>query len=329
MTEEKIIRPVMPIEVTGDNPRENVRCVLDKLESGVKAVFESDAYVNYLKFLSSFHDYSANNMILILMQKPDASLVAGYNDWAKKYHRYVKRGEQGIKILAPAPYKTRMEKEVVGEDGVTQKIEVEIKVPAFKIVTCFDVSQTVGEPLPSYGVAELDGTVERYVAFWDALVDIAPCPIGFEDIPGASHGYYHLTERRIAIRSGMSQLQVLKTCVHETAHATLHALPEDGSKAQNLLDGHTKEVQAEAVAYVVCEHYGLDTSDYSFAYIAGWSKGREVPELKASLEVIRTTAHEMIVAIDAALESQTKAEKQDRIAERRHKALPSRRRSKR
>ena len=323
MTEEKITMPVMPIEVTGDSPREQLQCVLDKLETGVKAVFESDAYVNHLKFLSSFHHYSANNMILILMQKPDATLVAGYNDWAKKYHRYVKRGERGIRILAPAPYKAKMEKEVIGEDGVTQKVEVEIKVPAFKIVTCFDVSQTVGEPLPSYGVTELDGTVERYAAFGDALVDIAPCPIDFEDIPGASHGYYHLTERRIAIRSGMSQLQVLKTCVHETAHATLHALPEDGSKGKNPLDRHTKEVQAEAVAYVVCEHYGLDTSDYSFAYIAGWSKGREVPELKASLEVIRTTAHEMIVAIDTALANQAETE------ERRRKVMPSRRRSKR
>ena len=301
MTEEREITPVMPIEVTGDGPRERVKSVLDKLETGVKAVFESDAYVNYLKFLSGFHDYSANNMILILMQKPDASLVAGYGDWVKKYHRYVKKGERGIRILAPAPYKTKMGKEVIDEDGAARTVEVEIRVPAFKIVTCFDVSQTEGEPLPSYGVTELDGTAKGYATFWDALVDIAPCPIGFEDIPGTAHGYYHLTECRIAIQSGMGQVQTLKTGIHEIAHATLHTLPEDGKP----IDRRTREVQAEAVAYVVCEHYGLDTSDYSFAYIAGWSKGRDVPELKASLEMICTTAHEMIAAIDAVLDKET------------------------
>lgn len=301
MTEKNKTIPVIPIQVTGDNPQEKLQCVLDRLESGVKAIFESDAYVNYLKFLSGFHDYSANNMILILLQKPDATLVAGYGDWAKKYHRYVRKGERGIKILAPTPYKVRMKKEVVGEDGSVQSEEVEVLVPAFKIVTCFDVSQTDGEPLPSYGVNELDGAVEYYDALWNALAAVAPCPIGFEDIPGGAHGYYHLIERRITIQKNMSQVQTLKTAIHETAHATLHALPEDGSKDKNPLDKHTKEVQAEAVSYAVCEHYGLDTSDYSFAYIAGWSRSREVPELKASLETIRKTAHELICAIDAKL----------------------------
>lgn len=190
MTEGIRTIPVMPIEVTGDSPRENLQCVLDKLETGVKAVFESDAYVNYLKFLSSFHDYSANNAILILIQKPDATLVAEYGNWVKKYHRYVKKGESGIKILAPAPYKKKEEREVIDKDGSTRKEEVEVLVLAFKIVTCFDVSQTVGEPLPSYGVNELDGMVECYDDFWNALVAVAPCPIGFENIPGASHGYY-------------------------------------------------------------------------------------------------------------------------------------------
>ena len=188
---------------------------------------------------------------------------------------------------------------MIDENGVARTVEIEIRVPAFKVVTCFDVSQTEGEPLPSYGVTELDGTAEGYAAFWDALVDIAPCPIAFEDIPGAAHGYYHLTECRIAIQSGMSQVQTLKTGIHEITHATLHALPEDGKP----IDRRTREVQAESVAYAVCEHYGLDTSDYSFAYIAGWSKGRELPELKASLEIIRTTAHEMIAAIDAVLDA--------------------------
>lgn len=298
MTEGKRTLSVIPANATGDGPGEGMRRILDQLEAGVKAVFESGAFVDYLKFLSSFHDYSANNTILILAQKPDATFVAGYNDWARKYHRYVKKGEKGIRILAPAPYKKREEQEVTDESGGTRKEAVEVLIPAFKIVTCFDVSQTVGEPLPSCGVKELDGTVERYDAFWNALVSIAPCPVGFEDIPGPSHGYYHLSERRVAVQEGMAQAQTLKTGVHETAHAVLHALPEDGGKA---LDRYTKEVQAEAVAYVVCARYGLDTSDYSFAYIAGWSRNREVPELKASLEVIRTTAHGMITAIDAAL----------------------------
>lgn len=163
------------------------------------------------------------------------------------------------------------------------------------------MSQTDGEPLPSLGVDELTGDVEQYNAFFDALVSVSPVPIGFEDIPGSSHGFYHHVDRRIAIQAEMSQLQTLKTLVHEIAHAILHAWPEDGEKPKDGPDRHTKEVQAEAVAYTVCQRYGLETSEYSFGYIAGWSSGKETPELKASLGVIRETAHDLIVAIDAKL----------------------------
>lgn len=292
----------------GGTHREKLQCILDKLEDGVKAVFTSEKFKEYLSFLSRFHDYSFNNIILIAMQKPDASLVAGYTDWVKKHHRYVKKGEKAIRILAPTPYKKKQEKEVIDENGNKSMEEVEVTVPAFKIVNVFDVSQTDGEPLPSLGVDELTGDVEQYNAFLDALISVSPAPIGFEDIPGSSHGFYHHVDRRIAIQEGMSQLQTLKTLVHEIAHAVLHAWPEDGEKPKDGPDRHTKEVQAEAVAYTVCQRYGLETSEYSFAYIAGWSSGKETPELKASLGVIRETAHNLIAAIDAKLAGEKKEE---------------------
>ena len=271
------------------------------MEEGSRAIFASDEYREYLDFLSKFHDYSYNNVILIKMQLPTASLVAGYGDWLKKHHRYVRKGEKAIRILAPTPYKKKKEMDVIDEHGNTSKEEVEVLVPCFKIVNVFDVSQTEGEPLPSLGVDELDGTVEQFDAFMDALKAVSPAPIGYEDIPGNSHGYYDHVERRIAIQEGMPQLQTLKTGIHEVAHAVLHAWPEDGKKPKDGPDRHTREVQAESVAYTVCQHYGLETSDYSFAYIAGWSSGRDVKELKESLCVIRQTAHDLIAAIDAAL----------------------------
>lgn len=295
------VSPVTPIAVTGTTQREKIKCITDKLEEGVRAIFDSGQYREYLEFLSRFHHYSFNNVILIKMQLPTASFVAGYGDWLKKHHRYVKKGEKAIRILAPTPYKKKMEVDVIGPDGSTQTEEKEVMVPCFKIVNVFDVSQTDGEPLPTLGVDELDGTVEQYDAFMAALESVSPAPIGFEDIPGTSQGYYHHIERRIAIQEGMPQLQTLKTGIHEVAHAILHAWPEDGKKPKDGPDRHTREVQAESVAYTVCQHYGLETSDYSFAYIAGWSSGRDVKELKESLCVIRQTAHDLIAAIDAAL----------------------------
>ncbi len=296
------VSAVVPIAVMGTTQREKIKCIIDKLEEGVRAVFASGEYREYLDFLSRFHHYSFRNVILIKMQLPTASLVAGYGDWVKKHHRWVKKGEKAIRILAPTPYKKKQEQEVVDEHGNKFKEEVEVLVPCFKIVNVFDVSQTDGEPLPTLGVDELEGTVEQYDAFMAALESVSPAPIGFEDIPGGSHGYYHHVERRIAIQEGMPQLQTLKTGVHEVAHAVLHAWPEDGTMPKDGPDRNTKEVQAESVAYTVCQHYGLETSDYSFAYIAGWSSGRDIKELKDSLDVIRQTAHDLITKIDAALD---------------------------
>ncbi len=298
----KAASSIVPIEVTGTNKREKIKCITDRLEEGVRAVFSSDEYREYLDFLSRFHDYSFSNCILIKMQLPSASLVAGYGDWLKKHHRYVRPGEKGIKILAPTPYKRKEEKEVVDERGNKTKEEVEVLVPAFKIVHVFDVSQTEGEPLPTLGVDELVGTVEPFNAFMAALESVSPVPISYDAIRGSTHGYYDHVERRIVIKDGMSQLQTLKTGIHEVAHAVLHAWPEDTNlPPKDGPDKRTKEVQAESVAYVVCQHYGLDTSDYSFAYVAGWSRGKELPELKESLGVIRQAAHDLIAAIDAKL----------------------------
>lgn len=306
MTEEKKVMPVMQIAVTGETKHEKLKCIIDKLEDGVKAVFTSARFRGYLKFLSSFHDYSANNCILIAMQKPDATLVAGYGDWLKKHHRYVRSGEKAIRILAPAPYKKKTEKEVVDKHGNKSKEEVEILVPAFKIVNVFDVSQTEGEPLPDLGIPDvtIEDNVENYDSLMEALRVVSPAPISFENIPGTTQGYYHHVDRRIAIQEDMSQLYTLKTTIHEIAHAVLHAWPEDGKRPKDSPTRNTKEVQAEAVAFVVCRHYGLDTSDYSFTYVAAWSKGRDIPELKASLEIIRKTAHDLITGIDAAMGSE-------------------------
>ena len=252
--------------------------------------------------------------------------MAGYNKWRDDFHRNVKKGEKAIKILAPAPFKAKKEvqkldaqgRPVMGKDGKPVTEVQEIQVPAFKIVSVFDVSQTEGEPLPSIGVEELTGSVERYGEFFKALEQTSPVPIGFEDIPGGSHGYYHLTEKRIAIQEGMSELQTLKTAIHEIAHSKLHAIDPEatGIEQADRPDSRTREVQAESVAYAVCQHYGLDTSDYSFGYVAGWSSGKDLKELKASLETIRATAHELITTIDGHL-AQLQKERQASRSSRR------------
>ena len=294
-----------PIVLTGETRTAKVREITEKLEDGIRAIFDSDAYRAYLDTMAKFHRYSFGNTILIWLQRPDASLVAGYNDWKKKHHRHVKEHEKGIKILAPIVSKRKKSEDAESGQNADQQQDEKDEMPpvvsTFKVVTVFDVSQTEGEPLPSYGVDELTGDVEQYNAFMSALESVSPAPIRYEDIPGGAHGYYSHTTRSIAIQDGMSQLQTLKTGIHEVAHAVLHAWPEDGKRPTNGPDRHTKEVQAESVAYTVCQHYGLDTSDYSFAYVAGWSTGRELPELKASMETIRTAAHDLIDAIDAKL----------------------------
>ena len=305
----KAPQPVTPILLNGQNSAERMKEITDRLETGIQELFESERYKAYLTTMSKFHSYSFNNTLLIAMQ--GGQLVAGYNKWRDDFHRNVKKGEKAIKILAPAPFKAKKEvqkldaqgRPVMGKDGKPVTEVQEIQVPAFKIVSVFDVSQTEGEPLPSIGVEELTGSVKRYGEFFKALEQTSPVPIGFEDIPGGSHGYYHLTEKRIAIQEGMSELQTLKTAIHEIAHSKLHAIDPEATAIEQAdrPDSRTREVQAESVAYAVCQHYGLDTSDYSFGYVAGWSSGKDLKELKVSLETIRATAHELITTIDGHL----------------------------
>ena len=317
----KAPQPVTPILLNGQNSAERMKEITDRLETGIQELFESERYKAYLTTMSKFHSYSFNNTLLIAMQ--GGQLVAGYNKWRDDFHRNVKKGEKAIKILAPAPFKAKKEvqkldaqgRPVMGKDGKPVTEVQEIQVPAFKIVSVFDVSQTEGEPLPSIGVEELTGSVERYGEFFKALEQTSPVPIGFEDIPGGSHGYYHLTEKRIAIQEGMSELQTLKTAIHEIAHSKLRAIDPEAPAIEQAdrPDSRTREVQAESVAYAVCQHYGLDTSDYSFGYVAGWSSGKDLKELKASLETIRATAHELITTIDghlAQLQQQRQAQQE-------------------
>lgn len=306
-------RPVIPIVLTSEKPADKLKEITDRLEKGIMELFDSDRYKEYLRVMSKFHNYSFNNTLLIAMQKPDASLVAGFQSWKNNFKRNVVKGEKGIKILAPSPFKIRQEMEkidpatqktVIGADGKPVKEEKEITIPAFKVVSVFDVSQTEGKELPDIAVDMLTGDVERFKDVFAALEKTSPVPIGFEKIEGNSHGYYHLEEKRIAIDEGMSELQTIKTAIHEIAHAKLHDIDPNAPKEEQAdrPDRRTREVQAESVAYAVCQHYGLDTSDYSFGYVAGWSSGRELDELKSSLETIRSTAAEIINSIDEHLQ---------------------------
>lgn len=290
---------------------QQVREITDKLEQGIKDLFESEKFKEYLTTMSKFYNYSFNNTLLIAMQKPDATLIAGYTSWQRNFDRHVMKGEKGIKILAPAPYKAQEEREkidpatqkpVLDADGKPVTETVEVMRPAFKVVNVFDVSQTDGKELPDIAVDELTGSVENYAAFFEALKQESPVPISFEDIPGGAKGYFSYVENRIAIQKGMSEIQTVKTAIHEIAHAKLHAInPDEKIAPEERKDRHTKEVEAESVAYTVCQRYGIETSDYSFGYIAGWSSDKDTKELKGSLETIRSTAAEMIESIDAKL----------------------------
>ena len=318
-------RPVIPIVLTSEKPAEKLKEITDRLEQGITELFESERYREYLRVMSKFHNYSFNNTLLIAMQKPDASLVAGFSAWKNNFGRNVMKGQKGIKIIAPSPYKVKQEMKkidphtqqpIIGKDGKPVTEEKEITIPAYKVVSVFDVSQTEGKELPDITVDELTGDVERYRDFFAALEKTSPVPIGFEQIPGSSHGYYHLEDKRIAIQEGMSELQTLKTAIHEIAHAKLHDIdlnaPEN--EQQPRVDRRTREVEAESVAYTVCQHYGLDTSDYSFGYVAGWSSGRELSELKSSLETIRSAAAEIINSIDETLAELSKAQDMEQTA---------------
>nr|WP_300837753.1 DUF3849 domain-containing protein [uncultured Acetatifactor sp.] len=287
--------------------KQKVKEITDKLEEGLKELFESEKYRSYLSTMSKFHNYSVNNTLLIALQKPEATLVAGYQAWKKKFDRHVNKGEKGIRILAPAPYIIKEERDkldpVTGEpmldkDGTPQTEVAEVRIPAFRVVSVFDVSQTDGEPIPELEVKELLATVEGYEDFVEAVTYVSPAPISFEDIPGSSRGYFEATGNRIAVQEGMSESQTLKTMVHETAHAMLHNKEVNKDVFEPVKDRNTKEVEAESIAFTVCNHFGIDTSDYSFGYIAGWSSGRNMVELKASLDTIRRTASEIITGIE-------------------------------
>ena len=319
-------RPVIPIVLTSEKPAEKMKEITDRLEKGITELFDSERYKEYLSVMSKFHNYSFNNTLLIAMQKPDASLVAGFSSWKNQFERNVKKGEKGIKIIAPSPFKVKQEKEkidpqtrkpVIGKDGKPVVEETEITIPAYKVVSVFDVSQTEGKELPDIAVDMLTGDVDRYEDFFAALKQTSPVPIAFEEIKGGAHGYYHLEDKRIAIDEGMSELQTLKTAIHEIAHAKLHDIDLNAPKdeQQPRVSRRTREVEAESVAYTVCQHYGLDTSDYSFGYVAGWSSGRELAELKSSLETIRSTAAELINSIDANIAEIQKEQDKEQAAE--------------
>ena len=316
-------RPVIPIVLTSEKPADKLKEITDRLEQGITELFESERYKEYLRVMSKFHNYSFNNTLLIAMQKPDASLVAGFSSWKNNFGRSVMKGEKGIKIIAPSPFTVKQEvektdpqtgKPVIGKDGKPVTEEKEIKVPAYKVVSVFDVSQTEGRELPDIAVNELTGDVDRFKDFFAALEQASPVPVGFEKIEGGAHGYYHLEEKRIAIDEGMSDLQTLKTAIHEIAHAKLHDIDLNAPKEEQKprVDRRTREVEAESVAYTVCQHYGLDTSDYSFGYVAGWSSGKELAELRGSLETIRNTAAEMINAIDGHFAELQKAQEKEK-----------------
>lgn len=315
-------RPVIPIVLTSEKPAEKLKEITDRLEQGITELFDSERYKEYLRVMSKFHNYSFNNTLLIAMQKPDASLIAGFSAWKNNFGRNVMKGQKGIKILAPSPFKIKKEMEkidpqtqkaIIGKDGKPVTEEKEITIPAFKVVSVFDVSQTEGREIPDIAVNMLTGDVEHYKEVFAALEKTSPVPVGFEKIEGGAHGYYHLEDKRIALDEGMSELQTLKTLIHEIAHAKLHDIDLNAplEDLENRPDRRTREVQAESIAYTVCQHYGLDTSDYSFGYVAGWSAGRELAELKSSLETIRSTAAEIINSIDEHIVELQKEQAQD------------------
>lgn len=302
--------------------------ITSKLEKGVKDIFDGANYQQYLNFCAKLPRYSVNNQILIMMQKPDATMCQSFTNW-KEVNRHVRKGEKGIRILAPAPYKMQKEQEkvdasgktILDKDGEPVKETVEVSINAFKPVSTFDVSQTEGEPIPSPGVDELTGSVEGYETLLAAIKEVVPVPISFEQIDSGAKGFYHLEENRIVVQEGMSEAQTVKTLLHEASHQALHskeAMDSAGEKKSK----NQKETEAESVAYVVCQHYGIDTSDYSFPYVATWSADKEVPELKASLDTIRRTASELIVKIDEKVQTLTTVKEMDQFMEAHGEELP-------
>lgn len=310
------------------NNKEQIKELTERLEEGVKAVFESDKYEEYLRVMSKFYNYSYRNTLLIALQKPDATRVAGYEAWKTKFGRHVNKGEKAIKILAPAPYRTKKEMEVIDqvtqmpvrrEDGSIMTEEVEVTIPAFRVANVYDVSQTSGRPLPSL-FDNIEGDVKGFERFYKAVESVSPAPISFEPMTDKD-GYYHQMDKRIALREGMSEHQTAAAAIHEISHATLHALDmahlKESLKARGK-DQRTMEIEAESIAYVVCQRYGIETGENSFGYIAMWSKNKTLPELQASLKVIRDTASDIIGRIDERL-AELEREEIRALAEEREK----------
>lgn len=300
-----------------ENRKNEMKEITEKLEQGVADLFNSEKYQTFLNTMAKFPRYSYNNSLLIMLQKPDATLCQSYTGW-KKMGRFVKRGEKGIRILAPTPFKIDREQNkldergqaILDKDGEPVKETVQIDMTGFKPVSTFDLSQTEGEPLPTLGVEELTGSVEGYAKLFEAMKAASPVPVAFENIKGGAKGYFQTSENRIAIKEGMSEVQNVKTLIHEMAHAKLHNMTAQKARNDGGQTRSSKEVEAESVAYTVCQHYGIDTSDYSFAYVAAWSEGKELPELKESLGTIQKAASELIATIDDKVQELTVGKEQ-------------------
>ena len=305
---------------------EQVKGLTDKLEAGVKGVFESEQYIAYMKAMSKFHQYSFNNVMLILMQCPDATAVAGFHTWTKQFGRTVKKGEHGIQILAPTPHKLLAErnkldpdtmKPIIGADGKPETESVFVVYQSYRVAYVFDVSQTEGRELPSYGVDELTGDVAHFDSLLKAVTESAPVPVVMRE-PEKSKGCYRHKDQKIYLNDGMSQIDTISVLIHETAHAKLHALPvKDGMvDGKPEKDRHTREVEAESIAYIVCQHFGIETDESAFAYIAGWSSSKELDELKASLDCISKTSAETIDQIESRLPELNKAREKTPVQEK-------------
>jgi len=295
-----------PIVLLSDNTYDKIIEITKKLEQGIRGIFESGKYEEYLKIISKFHSYSSKNCMLIALQKPYATHVAGFNFWRDHFNRHVKKGEVGIKILAPDSYKSIREvdktthdgRPVLDSAGRQVREHAEVTVPSFKVVSVFDVSQTYGVPLPEIKKPELTGSVEKYSDFFAALRKTSPVPIVFQGVENGVKGYFSPSEQTIVINGGMSELQNLKTAIHEIAHSRLHNIDMNAENASTLPDSRTREIEAESIAYTVCKRYGLDTSDYSFGFIAEWSGDKQLETLKSSLDVIRKEANAIITEVD-------------------------------
>ena len=297
------------------SPSERLKALTDQLEQGVSDIFQSGQYAAYLTAMSKFHHYSFGNTMLIFMQCPNATHVAGYHDWRRNFGRQVKRGERGITILAPCPYRRKEEVEEAASDGSPATSVQWVQRMGFRTVTVFDVSQTEGKPLPEL-VKKLTGDVAQYESMVVALRSISPYPISMESFPGGAYGCCNFVERRILVQPDMSQIQTIKTMIHEVSHAKLHAPPEKTEELPQHKQRFVREMEAESVAYVVCQHFGIDTADYSFGYVAGWSHGKDLSQLKASLELIRNTAAELIDGIDPPKELPPPTQKKQRTKRR-------------